>query len=65
LFYADTVDELVGEIKKLLTDKKLVAEYIEKGYNITKAQYNWDDIVQRFLNIIDETKKSKVASVNN
>jgi glycosyltransferase involved in cell wall biosynthesis len=59
LFYADTEDELVGEIKKIIFGGDLVAEYIEKGYSITKTQYNWHDIAQKILNIIEETRSNK------
>lgn len=57
LLYADTKDELICQIEKILGDKKFSTEYIEKGYNITKTQYNWDYLVQRFVCIIKETRR--------
>jgi glycosyltransferase involved in cell wall biosynthesis len=54
IFYADTADELVETVKSMLSTKKNVAEFIEKGYNEVRENYLWPDIAKRLLNIIKQ-----------
>jgi glycosyltransferase involved in cell wall biosynthesis len=56
LFYADTKKEICEQIATILTNSDLTRERIEKGYNLVKAQYQWELVVKDFLKII-ETKK--------
>lgn len=59
LFYADTVEELVSSITKILNNKNELIEMKEKAYNIIKSNNNWDKIASELLSIVQDIKSNK------
>ncbi len=49
------VHELAGAMEELLTDEKLRAHYIEKGYERAK-QFTWQNTAKQTLNVLLETE---------
>lgn len=58
IFFADTVDEYVIMISKLLKEKSLADSYAQRGYDIVRAQYNWDNITNQFIALLEPLRKS-------
>jgi len=58
IFFADTVEEYVMLISKLLKDKSLADSYAQRGYDIVRAKYNWDTITNQFITLIEALRKS-------
>lgn len=58
IFFADTVEEYVSLINKLLKDKNLADSYAQSGYDIVRAKYNWDNITNEFIALVEALGKS-------
>lgn len=57
IFYADTVEEFISQIKIILDKKTLAAEYAERGYDIAIKEYSWENIASKLLKLIEEKIK--------
>ena len=58
IFFADTAEEYVILISKLLKDRSLADSYAQRGYDIVRAKYNWDTITNQFITLIEALRKS-------
>lgn len=59
IFYADTVDEFISKIQLIIENKDLASEYAARGFEITKNEYSWENIVGHFLELIEKIKHKK------
>lgn len=48
LYYADTSDEMVGQIRAILADRETARARAEAGYRHVMAHYTWEEIARSF-----------------
>lgn len=59
ILFADTVDEYVDLIRRLSREKNLADSYAQRGYEIVCSKYNWDDITNQFVSLIETQTHKK------
>lgn len=55
LYYADTVEELMGRIQEILSRPRDAEERVALGYRIVEQHYTWDKVVEEFLRALKES----------
>lgn len=59
-FYFKTAEDLSGRIENIeLLDQEEAEKYKEISINRIRNKYNWDNILQKYLNLFDEVKITK------
>ena len=63
IFYADTVDELTSEVKRILDNKTSAMEHAGRGYRMVVDEYNWDSIADKFMFLLENVpvKQAHIA----
>lgn len=52
LYFADTVDELVGQVRHILSHRDEARQKAERGYETTARDFSWSTIAQKFVDAV-------------
>lgn len=52
LLIADSESEMYNDVVKIFDDKELVNYMVTNGFKMVQEEYNWENIIKRFLKVI-------------
>lgn len=65
VYFADTVNELVGTVRKILDNKSDAEVHAARGYEAVVNEYEWGKIAERFVSIVsDYIDAKKTVSIS-
>lgn len=62
LYYGDTADEVIQQIRTILADRNAAASRAQIGYEKTARQYTWNQIGKQFAALVEAPAATSVAA---